>query len=110
MRRLLSGAVLASSLLAVACGSSASQADIDAVTALTGSAAAGESVFTTNCKVCHGDDAKSGTAKRDLPDAAKSETDKAISTILTGEDEMQSFKGVLTNQQIADVIAYLKTK
>ena len=103
MNRTILGALASLSL--IACGS-----DVTAVTRLTGDAGNGETVFKANCLGCHGADGKSGSAHRDIAAAAKDKTDEAVSVILDGKDEMQGFAGVLTSQQIADVVAYLKTK
>lgn len=90
--------------LAVACGT-----DITGVTSLTGDAASGKTVYTNNCNGCHGPDGMSGSTKRNIVSEVKNSTDKAIGVILDGDDEMPSFAGTLTNQQIADVVAHIKT-
>ena len=108
MRKSLLALALSPALL-IGCGSSADPADVDAVKALTGNAEAGQGLFTANCKVCHGDDAKSGTAKENLPSVADNAPDEVIEKMLTGVDEMPSFKGTLSNQQMADILAYLKS-
>jgi mono/diheme cytochrome c family protein len=108
MRKSLVALFLAPALI-VGCGAEADQADVDAVKALTGNASAGQGLYVANCKVCHGEDAKSGSAKENLPSVADSESDEVIEKMLTGVEEMPSFKDTLSSQQMADVLAYLKS-
>jgi mono/diheme cytochrome c family protein len=97
--------------LLVACSSDDSGADGDAdrastIAGLTGDATGGESVYSTNCTSCHGTDAKSGSENMDVAAFARSSKDAAIAQILEGGDGMPSFEA-LTDQQVADVVAYL---
>ncbi len=104
MTRLVLIALPALALVTTACGS-----DTSAVTSLTGDPAVGKTLYTNNCAGCHGGDGLSGSTKRNIVSPAKSETDKVISIILDGEDEMPGFAATLTSQQIADIVAYVKT-
>jgi mono/diheme cytochrome c family protein len=76
----------------------------------TGDAAAGKVVFTTNCGGCHtlADAGTTGTVGPNLddtqPDAAL-----VVDRVTNGKSPMPPFKGVLTDQQIADVVAYVST-
>jgi mono/diheme cytochrome c family protein len=87
-----------------ACGASTST-----LTALTGDATTGQSVYGAQCASCHGADGASGSARRPTPSVARSDAAAAASTIVSGEDEMPAFASTLSDQEIADVIAYLKT-
>jgi cytochrome c553 len=78
------------SLLAAGCGTSTSS-----VTALTGA--------------CHGADGISGSAHRAVPSFATTNPDKTVSFILDGKEEMPAFSSTLTDQEIANVLAYVKT-
>lgn len=75
-----------------------------------GDAAAGKVVFTTNCGACHtlSDAGATGTVGPNLdetqPDAAL-----AYDRITNGKGGMPAWKGTLTDQQIADVTAYVST-
>jgi mono/diheme cytochrome c family protein len=79
------------------------------IAALTGDVTSGQALFTTNCVSCHGSDAKSGTAHENTPQTAASETAFAIQLILSGKESMPSFSSTLSDQQIADILAYLKS-
>jgi cytochrome c6 len=79
-------------------------------------AAAGKTLFTSKCAICHGADGAGKTSIgknlkiKDLhsPDVQKqSDTDlKAI--ITNGKNKMPAFKGKLTEPQIDDVLAYIR--
>jgi mono/diheme cytochrome c family protein len=105
---MLAGALFALPLFtAVGCGPSTS--DIAAVTALTGDATHGKTVYEANCQGCHGADGASGTAKHDIAGHAASDLEGAVRGVLAGKESMPSFQGLLSNQDIADVMAYLKS-
>lgn len=91
------------------------QARIAHVLSLVGDAAAGQQVYTANCRVCH---AASGLGRDDpdQPAYGANLTDAAASTgqdaryagyILEGNGGMTAFASVLTDRQIADVLAYV---
>ncbi|MBL8684668.1 MAG: cytochrome c [Myxococcales bacterium] len=101
------GLALVVALVAPACGASAAQ--ISAVTSLTGTASAGQSVYSSQCQSCHGTNGRSGSAGRNIVQVAQSNTNAAVGVILLGDGTMPSFDNTLTDQQIADVIAYVKT-
>jgi len=76
---------------------------------LTGNPAAGKAIFLkAGCTGCHTlADAKStGTVGPNL-DQAKPDYRKATARVTLGRNAMPSFKGQLTDQQIADVAAYV---
>lgn len=79
--------------------------DTSGISSLTGDATSGASLYAANCQSCHGTSGSQGAAT-----TAKASVDEAASVILTGKEEMKSFSGTLSNQQIADIIAYLRTK
>jgi alcohol dehydrogenase (cytochrome c) len=80
-----------------------------AIAALTGDVTSGQALFTAKCVSCHGSDARSGSAHENTPQTATSETEFAIQIILSGKESMPSFSGTLGDQQIADILAYLKS-
>jgi mono/diheme cytochrome c family protein len=104
--RLLTVVLLAPYTLLGACGSDPA---VSAIMSLTADPTAGQTVFQTNCQSCHGADASSGTARKPMAAEVKSNTQGAASTVLSGEDAMPSFAGTLSNQQIADVLGYIKS-
>jgi mono/diheme cytochrome c family protein len=83
----------------------------DAILALDGDATAGATVFSDNCALCHAasglgvDDGGTGT---NLTEAAgeTSEDAEFAGIILNGEGNMPAFSD-LTDQEIADVLAYI---
>jgi mono/diheme cytochrome c family protein len=83
-----------------------------AATASKGDPAKGKIVFTKtaspSCGGCHtlADAGTSGTVGPNLDDA-KPSFDKVVERVTNGRGVMPSFKGKLTDQQIADVAAYV---
>ena len=78
--------------------------------AVEGDPVAGKAVFTTNCGGCHTlDDAgTSGTVGPNL-DESQPDAELAVDRVTNGAGAMPPFAGVLTEQQIADVAAYVST-
>ena len=91
-------------LFAVACGKSA---QVDDILALDGDAEAGATLYADNCAGCHGADATGGSGPN-LVEEAGEEEEEFIDTILSGEGDMPSFEGDLTDQEIADIMAFLQ--
>ena len=76
---------------------------------VTGNATAGKQVFeTAGCKSCHTlkDAGATGTVGPNLDDA-KPDKDLVITRVTKGMGAMPPFAGQLTDQQIADVAAYV---
>ncbi len=73
-----------------------------------GDAAAGKSVFITNCGGCHtlADAGTSGTVGPNLDDAQPDVT-LVVDRVTNGQGAMPPFQGTLSEQQIADVSAYV---
>jgi len=79
---------------------------------LTGDAANGGALFTSNCATCHGADGKGTTSGVDLHAPAKNDSEEEIvSTILNGRSgtAMQPWASTFSDQQIADLYAHIKT-
>ena len=81
------------------------------IAALMGNSASGQTVYDAHCKVCHKADGK-GDASAGYPalqaPAAANSVEQMAPKIIDGNGAMPGFGGMLTNQQIADTIAYLK--
>lgn len=78
-----------------------------------GDASNGEKLFPVHCASCHGDDGKSGTAGEDVPGAVADDGVDEIFLVIQngkGNGEMPAFKDELTDQEIADIIAWLETQ
>jgi mono/diheme cytochrome c family protein len=75
-----------------------------------GDPAAGKTVFVTNCGGCHtlSDAGTSGTVGPNLDDT-KPPYDLVVDRVTNGKSPMPPFKGVLTDQQIQDVAAYVSS-
>jgi mono/diheme cytochrome c family protein len=73
-----------------------------------GDAAAGKTVFVANCGSCHtlGDAGTSGTIGPNLDDSQPDEA-LVVDRVTNGQGAMPPFSGTLTEQQIADVSAYV---
>jgi mono/diheme cytochrome c family protein len=84
-----------------ACGS-----DTSGITSLTGDAASGKTLYVAQCQACHG---SNGTARADAAGEAKNNPSGAAAVILDGEDAMPGFQDKLSDQQVADILAYLRT-
>jgi mono/diheme cytochrome c family protein len=78
--------------------------------AVEGDPVAGKTVFTTNCGGCHtlSDAGTSGTVGPNLDDSQPNAT-LVVDRVTNGQGVMPPFSGVLTEQQIADVAAYVST-
>jgi mono/diheme cytochrome c family protein len=77
--------------------------------ALTGDPTAGKAVFTSaGCVSCHtlADAGATGTVGPNLDDA-KPDTELVVTRVTKGMGAMPPFAGQLTDQQIADVAAYV---
>ena len=68
--------------------------------------AEGKRIFTTNCAVCHGDDGKGGHTGG-APLYKIRDLDAAIATVTNGRNNMPSFRGAFTPEQIRDVGVYV---
>jgi mono/diheme cytochrome c family protein len=86
----------------VGCGSSAR---VDTIQGLTGTVSSGQTVYETHCKSCHG---ATGTQMANAAGEAKSNPAEALEVILNGEDSMPAFDS-LSDQELADLLTYLKT-
>lgn len=107
-RALIAAALMAGGL--TACGPSAqTQQRATEIGQTTGSATRGAEVFAATCVRCHG---KAGDRikRHDLTsaDVRGKPAAELATTILQGEDDMPAFAGRLNNQQVADVLAWIR--
>ncbi len=77
---------------------------------LEGDPVAGKEIFTTNCGGCHtlSDAGTSGTVGPNLDDAQPDQA-LVVERVTNGQGAMPPFKGTLSDQQIADVAAYVSS-
>lgn len=116
---LLGAAALAITGIAVAQNQPAKASSKKSATAKSGSAAKGKDVFAEKCSVCHFADSDArkigpglkGIGKRGTFTVNNNKvTDQSLTTwIESGDSLMPPFKDVLDEQQIKDVVAYVKT-
>lgn len=74
---------------------------------LDGDATAGAEVYAANCAACHGEDGTGGTGS-DLT-AGAIDSEAIVEIVLYGGDGMTAFEDILSDQEIADVVAYVHT-
>ena len=75
-----------------------------------GNAAAGKTIYASNCSTCHGADGHGGNGGPDLtsiPSAKDYQT--VLKQVENGGGGMPAFKGTLSQQQINDVATYVVT-
>ena len=80
----------------------------DSILALTGDASAGETLYSNNCSSCHATDGSGGIGPSlidGIPGLSDAEVAGAIRNGI--EDNMPSYEASLTEQEIADLVAYL---
>jgi mono/diheme cytochrome c family protein len=129
MKKVFFGMMVVSAILLAACGGgSSAPAALDTVPAdyagLTNPAAdgasAGAEVFKTNCESCHGPqghgDGPAGAALDPAPKnlvdvAAQAGDDYLFWRVNTGKEgtAMVAWKGILTDEQIWQAVAYIRT-
>lgn len=68
--------------------------------------ASGEVVFASTCVICHGEDGQGGHGGG-APLAGVTDPAAAIQTIVYGRNQMPAFDGLLSEEQIRDVAAYV---
>jgi cytochrome c6 len=77
----------------------------------------GAQIYKDRCTLCHGDDGKSTTptgkafnaASFTDPAAVKASDQELITIVTKGKGKMMAFGGVLTDDQIKAVVAYIRT-
>lgn len=74
------------------------------VSSATGDTSAGAALYADNCASCHGSAGGGGSAPNI---AGISDSAGVIDTILYGTSGMPGFASSLTDQEIADILAYL---
>jgi mono/diheme cytochrome c family protein len=103
MVRFLSVALLASVSVLVACGADdGGEGDGGG----GGDATAGRALYETNCAACHG---AGGEGSGSYPSIVGEGGSDAIDIVTNGDGGMPAFGGRLTEQEIADVVAYVET-
>lgn len=72
----------------------------------------GRQVYTANCAICHGQSGRSvlpGAPNFDRGEAVLKPDFTLLATIRSGRNAMPAFQGILSDRDIMDVIAYVRT-
>lgn len=77
----------------------------------------GEATFKSKCAMCHGPDGLASTSMAKMmnvpsvksPDFRKLTTSDMIADTTNGKAKMPAYKGKLTDAQIKEVVAYMRT-
>jgi mono/diheme cytochrome c family protein len=77
---------------------------VEEILALDGDADAGAEVFGSSCAGCHGADGGGGSGPNLQ---GEDEAEDVAEMVLTGDGSMPAFDGELSDQEIADVVAYV---
>lgn len=88
-----------------------SNGDVDSILSLDGDVAAGETVYNATCGAvsCHGPNGNDGP-KPDLTDEVPEKDDEALASIVRFGDGDMPAQTRLTDQDVADVIAYMRDR
>jgi cytochrome c6 len=78
---------------------------------------AGADIYKSKCQMCHGADGSGNTPAGkstkanpfNSPDIMKMSDDDLIAVTKKGRNKMPAFAGKLTDAQITDVVAYIRT-
>ena len=82
-------------------------ARVDAILALTGDTANGATLYADNCALCHGDDGEGGVGGQLEGEVSAAEESEIVLIILDGEGTMPAWEDYFSEQEVADVTAYL---
>jgi alcohol dehydrogenase (cytochrome c) len=85
-------------------------AEEPATAGAAGDASAGEQVFADNCSVCHGALGTGGNGGPDISGEQSADVGHIVDQVTNGGGGMPAFGGTLSDQQIADVAAYVNQR
>ncbi|MCY3585991.1 MAG: c-type cytochrome [Acidimicrobiales bacterium] len=111
-RRLTVAVALVAALSLAGCGGAdASEADLDRLEQAFASAdvALGTEVFDDSCSVCHGSDGSGGVGAALGGVDERLSVRNHLSVVWTGRGSMPPFGGILTDAEIAAVVAYQRS-
>ena len=107
MRQGFTAVVAAAAAAAVvACGGTGSGSGLGALD-LEGDAVRGGALFASRCAVCHGDDGRGGSQGVNIADHVPYHSDEELVELLAEGGGRMPAPG-LSDQEIADVLAYLR--
>ncbi|WP_404456332.1 cytochrome c [Virgibacillus necropolis] len=79
-------------------------------TTMQGDAANGAEIYQSNCMSCHGQEGAGGSAPGLQGNEMASDYDAVVEQVKSGGGGMPAFEGQLSEQEIADVSAYIAEK
>jgi len=71
---------------------------------------AGEMLYDEHCSSCHGENLRSSGAIPDLRDLSAGDRPRFDKVVSEGKDQMPSFQGVLSAQQLDQLWAYIRSR
>lgn len=77
------------------------------ILALDGDATVGATVYADNCASCHASDGTGGTGPDLTAHVGHHSESELVTVIAEGDGVMPAFASTLTDQEIADVLAFL---
>lgn len=108
MRHLWTAAAVAAALALFACGGTDSGDSGRGALALEGDPERGAVLFANICAPCHGADGSGGSQGVDLRDHLGHHTDEELVGILANGSGRMADPGLQDDQEIADLLAYLR--
>jgi mono/diheme cytochrome c family protein len=70
----------------------------------------GKAVYLAQCALCHGDDGKKGLGGAKNLNQSMLDKNQIMALLVKGKNSMPSYKGVLTDQEMMAVVAYVKVQ
>ena len=90
-------------------GRDQTSSSMNATKSSAGDSARGEGLYNASCIVCHGSGATGGLAPRLAGNPVLSNEQAFWKVVYEGQHVMPPLKGAITEQQMADIQAWLKT-
>jgi cytochrome c6 len=87
-------------------------AAVISTSAFAGDTFKGQKVYAANCSICHGQDGRGvmpGTPNLATPEAVMKPDFTLLASIRAGRNAMPAYQGILSDRDIMDVIAYVRT-
>lgn len=73
-------------------------------------AAAGAEVYANNCSPCHGEKLANSGGMPDLRKLKADDKAKFLTTVNEGRGQMPSWSGILSDEEIGQIWAYIRSK
>ena len=93
----------------VACGGDESAVVVSDETTNVDPIEAGEAIYKSNCKLCHGEDGTLGSSGSANLKISVLKTQDLNNVVTYGKGNMTGFKGLIEPNDIKNVVAYIET-